>query len=228
MAVSLSEAGVTVIAIGRDQAALTETLGLCAHIEGASSYVCDLTDEVTVQNTVELICERYGRIDVLVNNAGVANEKFALDTSVSDMRWVLDVNVLGTWAMTRAVAQRMSKLQGLKVINVASVMGFVQMSGLLSYSVSKAAVVHMTRVLAVEWARFGITVNCLAPGYFPTEINAERLADEKVADRLLSRTPLRRFGEIREVGPIVVFLASDATDYMTGQIVSLDGGFSIS
>jgi NAD(P)-dependent dehydrogenase (short-subunit alcohol dehydrogenase family) len=228
MAVSLSEAGATVVAVGRDRQALIETLGLLANPQGDDMFVCDLTDESAVEDTVNQICAKFGRIDVLVNNAGVAEEKFALNTTVADMQFALDVNVLGTWAITRAVAQRMFKLQGLKIINVASVMGFVSTPGLLSYSVSKAAVVQMTRVLAVEWARFGITVNCLAPGYFPTEINADRLADEKIAERLLSRTPLRRFGEIGEVGPIVVFLASDATDYMTGQIVSLDGGFSVS
>lgn len=220
--------GATVVAVGRDRAALDVTLSQLQSGAPTLPVVCDLTDEDSVHAAVATVREQLGRIDVLVNNAGVAIERMAIRLPAGELRQTLDVNVIGTWTMTHAVGDLMSETGGGKIINIASVMAFVSVPGLLAYGVSKAAVVQMTRMLAVEWARYGITVNCIAPGYFPTDINIERLQQEEVSSRLLARIPLRRFGELPEVGRAVVHLASADSDYITGQVLTLDGGMSVS
>lgn len=227
IAVALANEGATIIGLSRDAKALEETMSLLPVRSRGTALTADLTDESSVQEAVARALAIHDRIDVLVNNAGVAQEKPALDVNVADVRAAFDVNVLGTWSITRAVGASMAAGEGGSIVNIASVMAFVSTPGLLSYSVSKAAVVQMTRVLAVEWARYGIRVNCVAPGYFPTDINADRLREESVSRHLLRRIPMRRFGEVAEIGPTVAHLASPASSYMTGQIVSIDGGLSI-
>jgi 2-deoxy-D-gluconate 3-dehydrogenase len=228
MCLDVAAAGASVVALGRSRTALEETILALGTDAVALSVECDLVDENSVHAAVATAAERFGRIDVLVNNAGVATERMAMKLPVEELRQTLDVNVVGTWTMTHAVGTLMAEAGGGKIINIASVMAFVSVPGLLAYGISKAAVVQMTRMLAVEWARYGVTVNCLAPGYFPTDINVERLQQEEVAARLLARIPLRRFGELEEIGRAVVQLASSTTDYMTGQVITLDGGMSVS
>lgn len=227
IALTLAQEGAVVAALARDRSALESTMALLPVASRGPVLLADLTDESSVNSAVGEALSALGSIDILINNAGVASERPSLEVTVDEIRGALDVNVLGTWAVTRAVAASMASGAGGSIVNVASVMAFVSTPGLLAYGASKAAIVQMTRILAVEWARHGIRVNCIAPGYFPTEINADRLAEEHVSRALLRRIPMRRFGEIPEIGPLVAYLASPASAYMTGQIVSLDGGMSI-
>lgn len=227
MAVALATAGATVVTAARNAEGLAGTVQAVEDRGGrAWSIVCDVTAEADVVALADRTVERHGQVDLLVNNAGIAVETRAAELSVEEFRRTLDVNVLGAFVAAREVGRHMIARGNGKIVNIGSVMGLVGTPGVLAYSTSKAALLHLTRTLAVEWARYGVTVNALALGYVPTRINADRLAEEEVAARIKARVPLRRFGRVDEVGPTIVYLASPATDYMTGQILVLDGGLS--
>jgi 2-deoxy-D-gluconate 3-dehydrogenase len=143
-----------------------------------------------------------------------------------DFRRTVDVNLIGVWNGCRAAASRLIAQRAGKVINLASVLGAAGLPGYSAYAASKGGVMALTRALAVEWARHDVQVNAIAPGWFVTDMNAEAFDNPQVRERLLRDVPARRTGRLDEIGPLVVFLASRASDYMTGQIVFLDGGHS--
>ncbi len=169
-----------------------------------------------------------GPIDILVNNAGITLEKKTVE--VTDEEWdaLLATNLSSMFRCVRAVAPGMIGRSRGKIINIGSMYGIIGVPRYAAYCASKAAVDGLTRSLAAEWARHGIQVNCLAPGYMNTDIPREALADEKTRALFLSRIPARRIGEPEEVGALAVYLASSASDFMTGQTVYLDGGQTIS
>ena len=164
-----------------------------------------------------------GPIDILVNNAGITLDKRSVE--VTDEEWddVLATNLTSTFVLARAVAPGMMEQRHGKIINIGSMYGKIGVPGYAAYCASKAAVEALTRSLAVESARHGIQVNCLAPGYVNTDIPREAMADEKLRTLFLSRVPARRIGEPEEVATLAVYLASAASDFMTGQTVYLDG-----
>jgi NAD(P)-dependent dehydrogenase (short-subunit alcohol dehydrogenase family) len=227
MALTLADAGATVVLVARNGEALDEVAReMRQNGRKALAVVCDVTDEKQVHAMADKVIAECGNIDVLVNNAGVAWERTVLELTVEEIRSTFEVNVIGMFLASKAVGRHMVKRGKGKVINIGSVDGVVGAPNLVHYCASKGAVIQFTRALAAEWAKFNIQVNCLCPGYFPTEINMGRLEDEKIRNKVLSRIPLRRFGRPEELGPSVVYLASSATDYMTGQVVILDGGES--
>ena len=168
-----------------------------------------------------------GPIGILVNNAGITLDKRSVE--VTDEEWddVLATNLTSTFTLARAVAPGMMEQRRGKIINIGSMYGKIGVPRYAAYCASKAAVEALTRSLAVEWARHGIQVNCLAPGYVNTDIPREAMADEKLRTLFLSRVPARRIGEPEEVATLAVYLASAASDFMTGQTVYLDGGQTI-
>ena len=225
IAVALGAAGAAVAcaARSRDQvdAAAAEITAAGGRARGLR---LDVTRSEQIAAGVEEIEGALGPIDVLVNNAGITMEKKT--TAVTDEDWdaVLATNLTSMFRCARAVAPGMMRLERGKIINIGSMYGIIGVPRYAAYCASKAAVDGLTRSLAAEWARHGIQVNCLAPGYMSTDISRAALADEKTRALFLSKIPARRIGEPEEVGALAVYLASPASDFMTGQTVYLDGG----
>ena len=165
-----------------------------------------------------------GPLDILVNNAGITLDKPSVDVSDEEWHAVLSTNLTSMFRCCRAVAPGMIARGRGKIINVGSMYGKLGVSHYAAYCASKAAVDGLTRSLAAEWARHGIQVNCLAPGYMNTDIPRAAMADPKTRERFLSKVPARRLGEPEEAAALAVYLASSASDFMTGQTVYLDGG----
>ena len=225
IAVALGAAGAAVAcaARSRDQVEATAA-GITAAGGRARAIRLDVTRAEQIAVGVEEIEGALGTIDVLVNNAGITMEKKTTEVTDEDWDAVLATNLTSMFRCARAVAPGMMRLARGKIINIGSMYGIIGVPRYAAYCASKAAVDGLTRSLAAEWARHGIQVNCLAPGYMNTDISRAALADEKTRALFLSKVPARRIGEPEEVGALAVYLASPASDFMTGQTVYLDGG----
>ena len=187
----------------------------------------DVSQGAAVAQAFDVAEAEIGAIDIVINNAGVASESWFVETSEEEWRRTMDVNLDGVYRVGREAAQRMKAAGGGgSIINVASVLGLRVMPGLSSYAVSKAAVVQLTKSMALELARDNIRVNAIAPGYFPTEMNEDFLVSPD-GKRLLSRMPMPRAGNLGEIDGTVLLLASDAGSFMTGSIISVDGGATL-
>lgn len=186
----------------------------------------DVTDPDSVTDCVKAAETELGPISILVNNAGVAVTKPALETAEGDWDHVVDTNLKGAWLMAQAVAEHMIRLghEG-SIVNTASVLGLAGAAQIPAYCASKGGLVNLTRALSVEWARHGIRVNALAPGYIETEINRDFLASP-AGESLRKRVPLRRFGTPEDLDGALLLLASEASRYITGSVIVIDGGQS--
>jgi len=228
IALALAKAGAAVACAAR---ALEEVKSAAAEIESAGGRACglrlDVTHGVQITDAVKNAEEALGPIDILVNNAGVTLEKKTVDVTDDDWDAVLATNLTSMFHCARAVAPGMIARGRGKIINVGSMYGRLGVPRYAAYCASKAAVDGLTRSLATEWARHGIQVNCLAPGYMNTGIPRAALADPDTRERFLSKVPARRLGEPVEAAALAVYLASPASDFMTGQTVYLDGGQTI-
>jgi len=224
-ALTLAEAGADLALVARSSDQLEETARLVKeHGRRALIVPADVTDEDAVEAVAAEVVERFGRVDILVNNAGMAHVAPLLELTLQDLRQVMDVNVIGAFLCTRAFGAHMVAQRKGVIINIASVAGINGEPELTAYCASKGALIAFTRALAVEWARHGVTVNAIAPGYFRTDLNKQALDDVKVGPKIVAHIPLRRVGQPEELGPLVVYLASDAAAFMTGSVVVLDGG----
>jgi 2-deoxy-D-gluconate 3-dehydrogenase len=193
----------------------------------AGAFRLDVTAADEIAAAVREVERALGGIDVLVNNAGVTLEGKTLDVTDAEWERLLATNLTSAFRLARAVAPGMIARGRGKIINVGSMYGVIGVARYAAYCASKAGVDGLTRSLAVEWARHGIQVNCVAPGYMNTDIPRAAFADSKTRELFLSKVPARRIGEPEEIGPLVVYLASPASDYMTGQTLRLDGGQTI-
>ena len=205
-------------------AALTE------EIPGADPVTCDVTDETDRERLIDGVIERHGRLDGLINNAGAGATGPALRTSPETFARVLDLNLVAPFALSCLAAQRMRDGGGRSIINIASVMGLRSIGQIpdAAYVASKAGIIGLTRELASQWGRYGIRVNAVAPGFFATEMNAELGEDpEQFPDFLLSRTPLGRGGRVGELNDAVLFLLGAGSSFVTGTVLSVDGGMAI-
>jgi gluconate 5-dehydrogenase len=256
MAAALAAAGAKVaISARREQWLRTTEEEFTAAGYECFAAPCDVSNEQQAQTFVAQTIERFGQIDVLVNNAGISWGAPSATLPLERWRSVLEVNATGAFIMSQLVGRHMMErhpspplapllpiprmgsrlsLKGRggdvigKIINVSSIMGLrgtpPEVLSAASYSASKGALIALTRALAVEWAPYGITVNALAPGFFPTRLSEGVI--EQHAEALLARIPLRRFGSEHDIRASIVFLASAASDYLTGQVLCLDGGFT--
>ncbi|MBU3738255.1 MAG: SDR family oxidoreductase [Rhodoferax sp.] len=192
---------------------------------GALFLSCDVGDSAQVQTTVGACLARFGRIDVLVNNAGIFRSADFLDVTEADFDAVLRVNLKGAFLFGQAVARAMKPAGRGSIVNMSSVNGVLAIPAIASYNVSKGGLNQLTRAMALALADHGIRVNAVAPGTIATELAAQAvLTSEEARARILSRTPLRRLGSPAEVAEAVAWLASDAASYVTGEILTVDGG----
>ena len=227
MALALAGAGADVAVAARSVPDLEETAHAIEKLgRRALAVPTDVVDYAQVEALVATTAAELGRLDVVVNNSGVAHVAPVAEMPPEAFRRTVEVNLIGVFNGCRAAAARLIDQQSGKVINLASVLGAAGLSGYAAYSASKGGVIALTRALGVEWARHNIQVNAIAPGWFVTDMNAEAFDNAGVRERLLRDVPMRRTGRLEEIGPLVVYLASPGSDYMTGQTVFLDGGHS--
>ena len=191
-----------------------------------TSYLhCDVGDKAQVDALVQHTLELHGRIDVLVNNAGIFKAADFLEVTEADFDAVLRVNLKGAFLAGQAVAREMATTGGGSIVNMSSVNGVLAIPNIASYNISKGGINQLTRVMALALAEKGIRVNAVAPGTIATELAAKAvLTSEQAEQKIMSRTPLKRLGAPAEVADVVAFLASEAASYMTGEIVVVDGG----
>jgi gluconate 5-dehydrogenase len=223
IAEALARNGATVVLAGRTQATLDDVAGAIG--AAAWTHVADVAKEPDVVALRDAVLARCGKIDVLVNNAGVnpiwrGIEKISLE----DWQTIIDVNLTGTFLCCKHIGGAMG--QGGSIINVSSVAGHVGLTRSVPYCASKGGVELMTKALALDWAKRGVRVNCLAPGYVDTDLTHGLLSHETLGKPFIDHTPLGRFGTPREMAAGAVFLAADASSYMTGQSLLIDGGWT--
>ena len=224
MARVLHHVGATVAVTARRRDRLDE---LAAELPGLVVVDGDMASEADRERIVATVIETCGRVDVLVNNAGIAEVVAVEDESLETFRRVLEINTTAVWHMAKLCAVSMVANGGGSVVNVASMLGHVGGTPVkqANYCASKGAVVNMTRELALQWARKGVRVNALCPGWFPSEMTAP-MQDERSQDFIRQNSPIPRMGEPQELDGALLLLASDAGGFMTGQSVIVDGGWT--
>jgi len=226
-ATALAKAGADLVITSRKLSALTE---FKREIESlgrkALPVQLDVLSQSDIENMVRLAVKEYGKIDILVNNAGMNIRKPTTEVTQQDWDAVLDTNLKGSFFCAQAVAKEMIKRRYGRIINIGSCTCVFGMEGIAAYSASRGAILSMTRTLAAEWGKYGVTVNVLAPGWFKTAQNAVLYRNKDWVNYITSRIPLNRVGQPHDLDGAVVFLASDASEYITGQMLLIDGGFT--
>ena len=228
LALGLARAGADVAATSRSRE-MVDTIADEIESVGVSSLrVCsDVSDRSSLEALRDSVLSSFGAIDILVNSAGITRRVPTLDMDEGTWNHIFDVNLTGTLRACQIFGEQMLKRRFGRIINIASLSSFVAFQEVAAYGASKAAVASLTRSLAVEWSRLGVTVNAIAPGIFPTLLNS-KIIDSPRGQELLLRTPMGRFGEPSELVTTAVYLASGETSFTTGQIITVDGGMTAS
>ncbi len=228
IAEALSSAGAVVALSARNPEPAQQAAEAIAEATGRDvlGLAADVTSAANVESMVERVLKSLGRIDILVNNAGVNIRGPIEELREDDWDVVVDTNLKGPWLCCRAVAGAMKRQKWGRVINVSSMLGEISLPGRTPYASSKGGLTLLTKTLALEWAKDGINVNALCPGPFATEINTPLLNDPVARAQMEANVPLARWGDPVELGPAAVFLASDASSFMTGATLFIDGGYT--
>jgi NAD(P)-dependent dehydrogenase (short-subunit alcohol dehydrogenase family) len=228
MATALAEAGADIALAGRSLAACEEAASATASATGRKvrAFAADVTRVDDVERLQSSVEAELGPIDILVNNAGVNIRGSVEQLSEADWDTVVDTNLKGPFLCARAVGAGMVSRGWGRVINLGSIMGVVALAGRAPYASSKAGVINLTRVLALEWAGTGVTANVICPGAFATEMNRQLLNDPVKYQEFVRRIPMGRWGELQELAGAVVFLASPGSSYVTGSALFVDGGWT--
>jgi gluconate 5-dehydrogenase len=216
-----------VVLNARDGAALEARVAeLAAAGLKAEAAACDVTDEATMAALVAGVAQRHGRLDIGVANAGIQHRKAITEFDTADFRRVLDTNLTAVWVLARECARVMIPARRGRIVVTGSISALLARPTISAYIASKGAVHALTRELAMEMAPHGITVNAIAPGYFATEMNTALMANTEFNDWVCRRTPAGRWGRPEEIGPPVVFLASDEASFVNGHVLVVDGAFT--
>jgi NAD(P)-dependent dehydrogenase (short-subunit alcohol dehydrogenase family) len=228
LAEGFCERGATVVVTGREPAVAEQAAGeIAAKTKGQCFGLgCDVAQKAQIDKCVAEIVAKHGRIDTLVNVAGVNRRKPAADVTEEDWDFIIDTNLRGAFFMSQAVGKQMVAQKGGSQIQICSLNNYGPLPWVLPYAASKAAVGHMTRVLAMEWGSHGVRVNAIAPGYILTDLSKKLWSNPMMQEWNTANTPLRRLGQPDDMNGAAIFLASKASSFMTGQIVFVDGGFS--
>ena len=224
IAKSLAKEGATVIVnyAGNAQAAQDTVDSILKNGGSAEKYQCDVSDFAAVEEMIKYVVQKYDKIDILVNNAGITRDGLIMKMSEDDFDRVLDTNLKGAFHTIRHASRYFLKQKSGKIINISSVSGVMGNAGQANYSASKAGLIGLTKSVARELASRGITCNAVAPGFIETEMT--EAMTESAKEAVKKQIPLQRAGQVSDVAGVVAFLASDLADYITGQVISVDGG----
>ncbi|MDT7813268.1 MAG: hypothetical protein QOJ42_3184 [Acidobacteriaceae bacterium] len=226
IALGIAEAGADVVAASRRQ---EETDLVAAEIEGLGRRslraTVDVRDRSSIESLQRKVLDSFLKVDIMVNAAGITNKIPTLECSEEEWTSILDINLNGTWRACQIFGKTMVGQGFGKILNIASLTTFVGFNQVAAYGVSKAGVGALTKTLAIELAPFNICVNAIAPGIFPTALNAELILHTERGRELKMRTPMKRFGEMDELAGGAIYLVSDAASFVTGEILVIDGGF---
>jgi gluconate 5-dehydrogenase len=228
MAAALASAGANIMLVNRNAEEGKQAAEELSAEYGTTclSFAADVTSQKQTEAMAAAALEAFGRIDILINSAGINIRGAIDDLSLADFSKVMEVNVTGTWLCCRAVTPHMKEQKSGKIINLASTLGIVGLSNRTPYTSSKGAVVQMTRALALELAPFAVNVNAICPGPFLTEMNIPIADSPEAKNFIVGATALERWAELREIQGVAILLASDAASYMVGSIITVDGGWT--
>jgi NAD(P)-dependent dehydrogenase (short-subunit alcohol dehydrogenase family) len=229
IAVAFAEAGADVAVAARTEAAIAETAEAVRSLgRRALAVACDVHSSESVASMVEGVVSEFGKVDILMNNAGGGDMRPLVDTDEAEWLRIIDLNLNSTFRLCRAVGPHMIARRYGRIINMSSTYGLVGVKNVVPYCAAKGAIIQFTRALALEWAEHNISVNALAPGYFYTERTSRVFDDPTLSAKFTASIPAGRVGLNDELAPLVVYLASDASPYMTGSVIVIDGGLSAS